>query len=306
MSNQEIEVLRQFLAAAPNTDQMSLDERRAFFDSLSEQFPTPADVVVERADANGVRAEWVRAAGARPDSVVLYLHGGGYIVGSPLSHRHLVAELGRAAEAAALSLDYRLAPEHPFPAAVEDAVTAYAWLLDQGISPNRIVIAGDSAGGGLTVATMLLLRDRGIALPAGGVCISPWADLTISAESYKTKADVDPMLNKDQLMMMAAAYLAGADPRSPLASPIFADLKGLSPLLIQVGTDEIILDDSLVLAERAKEAGVACTLEVSEEMIHVWHFFYPLVRQGREAIARIGEFVRKEFQIKPDVYRQPI
>jgi phosphinothricin tripeptide acetyl hydrolase len=153
---------------------------------------------------------------------------------------------------------------------------------------------------------MLLLRDRGIALPAGGVCISPWADLTISAESYKTKADVDPMLNKDQLMMMAAAYLAGADPRSPLASPIFADLKGLSPLLIQVGTDEIILDDSLVLAERAKEAGVACTLEVSEEMIHVWHFFYPLVRQGREAIARIGEFVRKEFQIKPDVYRQPI
>lgn len=306
MSNQEIEVLREFLAAAPNTDQMSLDERRAFFDSLSEQFPTPADVVVERADANGVRAEWVRAAGARPDSVVLYLHGGGYIVGSPLSHRHLVAELGRAAEAAALSLDYRLAPEYPFPAAVEDAVTAYAWLLDQGISPNRIVIAGDSAGGGLTVATMLLLRDRGIALPAGGVCISPWADLTISAESYKTKADVDPMLNKDQLMMMAAAYLAGADPRSPLASPIFADLKGLSPLLIQVGTDEIILDDSLVLAERAKEAGVACTLEVSEEMIHVWHFFYPLVRQGREAIARIGEFVRKEFQIKPDVYRQPI
>jgi len=306
MSDQEIKAIREFLAAAPNTDQMSLDERRAYFDSLYEQFPTPADVAIERADADGVRSEWVRAAGAHPFGVILYLHGGGYIVGSPLSHRHLVAELSRAAGADALSIDYRLAPENPFPAAVEDAVSAYAWLLDRGISPNRIIIAGDSAGGGLTVATMLSLRDRGMEMPAGGVCISPWADLTISARSYSARADLDPMLNRDQLMMMASSYLAGADPRTPLASPVFADLKGLPPLLIQVGTDEIILDDSLLLAERAKEAGVDCALEVSEGMIHVWHFFHPMLKQGREAIARIGEFIKKEFQIRPGVYRQPI
>jgi phosphinothricin tripeptide acetyl hydrolase len=133
-------------------------------------------------------------------------------------------------------------------------------------------------------------------MPAGGVCISPWADLTISARSYSSRAGLDPMLNRDQLLMMASSYLAGADPMNPLASPVFADLKGLPPLLIQVGTDEIIFDDSLLLAERAKEAGIDCALEVSEGMIHVWHFFHPMLKQGREAIARIGEFVKKELQ----------
>jgi acetyl esterase/lipase len=292
MSSQEIIALREFLAASPDTNQMAIEERRAYFDSLAQQFPTPESVSVESTVANGVRAEWVKAAGARPDKVILYLHGGGYLVGSPLSHRHLVAELSRACSAFALAIDYRLAPENPFPAAVEDSVIAYRWLLDQGVAPAQIIIAGDSAGGGLTVATLVSLRDQNIALPSGGVCISPWADLTNSAESYTTRAALDPMLTREQLEAMASAYLAGASARTPLASPVFADLRGLPPLLIQVGSDEVLLDDSLTLARRAEEAGVACSLEVWEEMVHVWHFFFPLLGEAGDAIGKIGEFVR--------------
>jgi acetyl esterase/lipase len=289
-----IKLIRELLATSPSTDQMALAERRAYFDSLSEQFPTSPDVKVEQATANDISAEWVEAPDVRQDAVILYLHGGGYIVGSPLSHRHLVAEIGRAARMRALAIDYRLAPEHPCPAAVEDAVSAYRWLLDRGIEPRRIVIAGDSAGGGLTVATLVSLRDQNIRLPGAGVCISPWADLTMSAESYATKAAIDPMVTRDQLQMMASAYLAGVDPKSPLASPVFADLRGLPPLLIQVGSDEVLLDDSLLLAARANSAGVDCTLEISEEMVHVWHFFHPMLKEGKEAIGRIAEFINSK------------
>ncbi|HEY7546900.1 MAG TPA: alpha/beta hydrolase [Blastocatellia bacterium] len=296
MSSQEIKNIRDFLAASPNTDAMTLEERRAYFNSLDQQFPTPEEVRIEPVIANGVRAEWVKAPDSSDDRVILYVHGGGYIVGSPVSHRHLVAELSRASLSSALSVDYRLAPEHPFPAAVDDAVSAYRWLIDAGIAPERIVIAGDSAGGGLTVATMLSLRDQGIALPAGGVCISPWADLTITAESYTTKAAVDPMVTRDQLSMMASAYLGGADARTPMASPLFADLRGLSPLLIQVGSDEVLLDDSLILAERASAAGVDTTLEVWDDMIHVWHFFHPMLKEARDAIEHAAQFVRERAQ----------
>ncbi len=293
MSSQEIKLIRDFLAASPDTDKMTLEERRAYFNNLDQQFPTPEDVRIEPVVANGIRAEWVRASTASDDRVILYLHGGGYVVGSPTSHRHLVAELSRAAHSAALAIDYRLAPENPFPAAVEDAVSAYRWLTDSGIAPDRIIIAGDSAGGGSTVAMMVSLRDQGIALPAGGACISPWTDLTITAESYTTKAAVDPMINRDQLSMMASAYLGGADARQPLASPLFADLRGLPPLLVQVGSDEVLLDDSLRLAERASEAGLDTTLEVWDEMIHVWHFFHLMLREGRDAIEHAAQFVRE-------------
>lgn len=296
MSSQEIKNIRDFLAASPDTDAMTIEERRAYFNNLNQQFPTPEDVTVESVVANGVRAEWVKAPSASDDRVILYLHGGGYIVGSPTSHRHLVAELSRASLSAALSVDYRLAPEHPFPAAVTDAVSAYRWLMDQGAQPERIVIAGDSAGGGLTVAMMVSLRDQGIALPAGGVCISPWTDLTITAESYATKAAIDPMINRDQLSMMASAYLGGADSRTHLASPLFADLRGLPPLLIQVGSDEVLLDDALILAERASGAGVDTTLEVWDEMIHVWHFFHPMLKEARDAIEHAAQFVRENAQ----------
>jgi epsilon-lactone hydrolase len=262
---------------------------------MGQSFPLPDGVSLSSADVNGLNAEWVRSSDASDDLVILYLHGGGYVIGSLTSHRHLSFALSQASGASVLALDYRLAPEHPFPAAVNDAVNAFRWLLNQGIKSNRIVIAGDSAGGGLTVATLIALRDEGVDLPAGGVCLSPWVDLTNSADSYARIAD--PMLKKAELDSMAESYLQGQDAKTPLASPLFADLNGLPPLLIQVGTDEHLYDDSINFEARAKAAGVNVTLEVWDEMIHIWHFFYPMLQEGREAIAQIGEFVKKHTEL---------
>jgi monoterpene epsilon-lactone hydrolase len=232
--------------------------------------------------------------------VVLYLHGGGYVIGSPRSHRHLAAAIARAAGARALLLDYRRAPEHPFPAAVDDALAAYRWLLESaGVAPGHVVVAGDSAGGGLTVATLLAARDAGLPQPAAGVCISPWADLTCSLGSYTTKAAVDPVVDTGLVQKMATAYLGAADPRTPLASPLHADLRGLPPLLVQVGGDEVLLDDARELAARAKRAGVDATLEVWDAMVHVWHWFLPMLDEAPAAIDRIGAFVREALLSRP-------
>jgi phosphinothricin tripeptide acetyl hydrolase len=292
MKSGDIKRVREFLAGLPDAEAMSVAEIRAAYDQIGQQFPLPDAVSVTPTDAGGVKAEWAKPQNARPDAAILYFHGGGYVIGSPASHRHLVAALGRVAGVNALAADYRLSPEHPFPAAIEDAVRAYQWLLESGVAPDRIVIAGDSCGGGLTVSTLLSLRDRGVPTPAAGVCLSSWFDLTITAESYTTKAEVEPIITRESVTRWAQAYLQGRDARAPLASPLFADLKGLPPLLIQVGTDEVLLDDSTGLAAQAKAAGVDVTLEVWEEMIHVWHYFYPMLREGRDAIARVGEFVR--------------
>ncbi|HKW91167.1 MAG TPA: alpha/beta hydrolase, partial [Methylomirabilota bacterium] len=211
---------------------------------------------------------------------------------SPRSHRHLAAAIAVAAGASALLLDYRLAPEHPYPAAVDDATAAYRWLLDQGIAPAHVVIAGDSAGGGLTVATMLALKEAGTPLPAGGVCISPWVDLTCGGESYKTRAEADPIVRRAGVEEMARAYVGATAPRTPLASPLFADLRGLPPLLIHVGDAEVLLDDAVQLAARAKAAGVDATLEVWDQMIHVWHWFLPMLDEAQSAVDAIGRFAR--------------
>ena len=242
--------------------------------------------------AGSAPAEWLRPPSVKAGHVVLYLHGGGYVIGSPRSHRHLAAAIAGAAGTDALLLDYRLAPEHPFPAAVDDAVAAYRWLLDQGMLAEHIAVAGDSAGGGLTVATLLALRDAHLPRPAAGVCISPWVDLTCSAGSYQSKAGVDPIVRQAGVAEMARAYLGTTDPRSPLASPLFADLRGLPPLLIHVGSDEVLLDDAIGLAERAKTAGVDATLEQWDRMIHVWHWFLPLLDEAQAAVESIGGFVR--------------
>ena len=206
-------------------------------------------------------------------------------IGSLDSHRHLVAEAGRALGSAALALDYRLAPEHPFPAAVEDALAGYRYLLGRGIAPGHIVIAGDSAGGGLVVAAMLAIRDAGLAQPGAGWCISPWVDMEALGESMESRAAADPMVQKAGLLDMAKLYLNGADPRAPLAAPIYADLHGLAPLAIQVGAAETLLDDAIRLARAAGAADVRVDLQVWPEMVHVWPMFHPELDAGRRALA---------------------
>jgi epsilon-lactone hydrolase len=292
MADRGIDVVRAHLAKLPPSDSLTTAERRAQYERAEKVFPAPAEVKVERVNAPAAPAEWLRPPSAAPGRVVLYLHGGGYVIGSPRSHRHLAAAIAGAAGASALLLDYRLAPKHPYPAAVEDATAAYRWLLDQAVAPERIVIAGDSAGGGLTVATLLALREARVPLPAGGICISPWVDLTCSGASYATKADADPIVQRSGVEEMARAYLGATPPRTPLASPLFADLRGLPPLLIHVGSDEVLLDDAVQLAERAKAAGVDATLEIYDRMIHVWHWFLPMLDEAQTAVEAIGRFVR--------------
>jgi acetyl esterase/lipase len=292
MSQQQLQQIIQMLKAQPIAGRPTVQETRANFEQMSALFPIAADVKCESVSAGGVKAEWVTAPGADAGRAVLYLHGGGYVIGSINTHRDLAARISRAAKARVLLIDYRLAPEHPFPAAVEDSVAAYRYMLDQGLKASRIVVSGDSAGGGLTVATLVAIRDAKLPTPAGGACLSPWTDLEGLGDSMKTKADVDPMVNKEALLEMAAHYLADQNPRNPLAAPLYADLAGLPPLLIQVGTAETLLDDSTRLAERARKAGVKVTFEPWEDMIHVFQVFAPMLEEGQQAIDKIGEFVR--------------
>ncbi|MGN6100518.1 MAG: alpha/beta hydrolase [Devosia sp.] len=290
MSDPEIRALRAKLAAKPRSPDYR--QRRKDIDARGLEYGVAPDVVVEPVSVGDLRAEWLSTPGADRNSAILYLHGGGYVIGSLDSHRHLVAEAGRAAKCWGLSLNYRLAPEHPFPAAVDDALAAYRFLLARGIRPGRIAIAGDSAGGGLVVAAMLAIRDAGLAQPACGWCISPWVDMEAIGETMETKAAEDPTVQKAGIIDMARMYLDGADPRAPLAAPIYADLRGLAPLLIQVGAAETLLDDAIRLAKLAGAADVRADLQIWPEMIHVWHLFHPELSAGRRAIAEGGAWMR--------------
>jgi epsilon-lactone hydrolase len=292
MTERGIEAVRQHLAKLPPSSSLTVAQRRAQYERAERVFPIAPDVAIEIVKAPERDAEYLRPPGVLDDAAVLYLHGGGYVIGSPRSHRHLAAAIGRAAGTPTLLLDYRLAPEHPFPAAVDDAVAAYQWLLARGLPSGRLVVAGDSAGGGLTVALLLALRERGIPRPAGGVCISPWVDLTCSSASYTTKAGTDPIVTRDGVTAMAQAYAGTGDFKGPLVSPLFADLRGLPPLLVQVGSEEVLLDDAVGLSARARAAGVDVTLEEWPAMIHVWHWFLPMLDEAERAIATIGGFVR--------------
>jgi phosphinothricin tripeptide acetyl hydrolase len=292
VTNRGIHAVREHLAKLPPSSTLTTEQRRAQYDRAERVFPTPADVAVERVTAPDRPAEWLTPPAVRTDAVVLYLHGGGYVIGSPRSHRHLAAAIARAAGARALLLDYRLAPEHPFPAALEDAVAAYSWLLGQGVAPGRIVLAGDSAGGGLTVAALIALRERRLPAPAGGICISPWVDLTCSGAIYATKAAADPIVTRDGVAALAQAYVGSGDLKAPLTSPLYADLRGLPPLLVQVGSEEVLLDDARQLGARARAAGVDVTVEEWPAMIHVWHWFLPMLDEAEQAIAVIGTFAR--------------
>jgi acetyl esterase/lipase len=290
MRDAEIQVLRAKLAARPRSPDYR--QRRGDIDARGLEYGIAADVVAEPVSVGDLRAEWLSTPGADRNAAILYLHGGGYVIGSIDSHRHLVAEAGRAASCWALSLDYRLAPEHPFPAAVDDALAAYRFVLARGIRPSRIAIAGDSAGGGLVVAAMLAIRDAGLAQPACGWCISPWVDMEAIGDSMETKAAEDPTVQKAGILDMARMYLNAADPRSPLAAPIYADLRGLAPLLIQVGAAETLLDDAIRLAKVAGAADLRVDLQIWPEMIHVWHLFHPELSAGRRAIEEGGAWLR--------------
>ena len=272
-------------------ERTTIEQVRAGTEEFLAPFRPSADVVCEPVNAGGVAAEWIVAPGAADDRVLIFLHAGGYVTGSVNAHRDMIARLSRAASARALGLDYRLAPEHPFPAALEDTLAAYRWLLSNGTHPKKIAISGGSAGGGLTVATLVALRDAGEPLPAAGVCISAWMDLAHTGLSLVTKADVDPFVQPKVLVDMAKLYLGDRDLRTPLASPLYADLHGLPPLLIHVGSSEVLLDDSTRLAERATDAGVEVVLEVWEDMVPDWQNFAPFLLEGQQSLDRIGEFV---------------
>ncbi len=292
MSIDQLELVVALLSARERPSNPTVEEYREGFESLSANVGVGKNSTIEDVQANGVPGEMVTADGSSSESVTLYLHGGGYVIGSPKTHRELARRLSVETGGSILVIDYRLAPENPFPAAVEDAVSSYQWMLERGLDPSALSIAGDSAGGGLAVATLVSLKDQGIPLPSCGVALSPWVDMEVTGESMTTRADVDPMVQRDGLMTMAQTYLNGSDPRSPLAAPIYADLTGLPPLLIQVGTRETLYDDAIRLACHAIESGLRVTFEPWDEMIHVWQLFAPLIDEGQEAIERIGAFIR--------------
>jgi monoterpene epsilon-lactone hydrolase len=251
----------------------------------------PADTQTLVLDAGGVPAVRVISGASRRDRHILYLHGGGFISGSSSLYRHVTWRFAAAASAGLLSVDYRLAPEHPFPAALEDAVTAYRWLLAEGADTRHIVVMGDSAGGNLAFAMLLKARDEGLPLPAAAVGLSPWLDLALTGPSLRLNADADPMVNAGDAPRLVEYYLRGADPRDPYASPLYGDPAGLPPTLLQVGSDEVLRDDSVRMAEKLRAAGCHVELEIWPSMPHVWHLFAPVLPEARQAIARVGSFL---------------
>lgn len=278
---------------APKFDvSRSVEEQRENLEAFARRSLLPAHTRIQPVGAGDVPAEWISAGEARGECAVLYLHGGAYNMGSAQTHRELVARICKASEVKALLVGYRLAPEYPHPAAVEDAASAYHWLLRDGYAPEDIVVAGDSAGGGLAIATLIRLRDAGDPLPSSAVCLCPWTDLEGAAEAVVSLADADPLLSLDWLRWAAGNYIGANNPRSPLISPVYADLRGLPPILIQVGSDEILFSDSTRLAERAQDAGVDVTLDVWENMWHVWHMFAGIMPEAKRAIDDVGDFIK--------------
>jgi monoterpene epsilon-lactone hydrolase len=289
----QLDQVIRLIRARATAPRKSLEEDRVSYETMLSAMTSDDDIATERVGAGGVPAEWISAPGADHATVLLYLHGGGYVLGSMRTHRVMLGHLARASGCNVLGLDYRLAPENPFPAPVEDTLAAYRWLLTKGYDHRKIVLAGDSAGGGLVVAALVAMRYVGEPLPAAGVCLSPWVDMEATGQSFVTNAASDPSVAKDRILRMAGVYLAGKSPQAPLASPIHADLCGLPPLLVQVGSIETLLDDAKALTERAQAAGVQVELEVWDDMPHVWQHFAPMLPEAQQAIARIGEFVRK-------------
>jgi acetyl esterase/lipase len=291
MARSEIGTIRALLTSRPRP--VGWDERRQRLDDVGAVWPIAADVELTAVDAGGVPAEWSSVPGSDRSRVILFFHGGGYCSGSIRSHRRMVSEAGRAAAARALAVGYRLAPEHPFPAALDDAVSAWRYLRMQGIAAAHIAVGGDSAGGGLTVALINKLREDGDEPPGCAWLVSPWTDLTMSGATLVSKDSVDPLIHKSYLEELAGAYVpAGMDRKDPRISPLYARLGGFPPTLIQVGSAETLLSDATRFAEALGAANVAVALEIWPQMIHAWHLWNAHLKAGRRALASAGAFIK--------------
>ena len=283
---------RALLRAAFKERRLSIPELRANGVKNSKMLGgVSKGMKIEKVNIDGIQAEWLIPVNASHEKVILYLHGGGYVTGSIEDHRMMCGLLANSTEAKVLSPEYRLAPEHPFPAALDDSLKVYQWLLDQGYLSKNIIVAGDSAGGGLSVATVLALKERSGSLPAAVVCLSPWVDLTLKGQSHTTKAKAEAMLQTDVLREWALCYADESNLINPLVSPIYGDFHGFPPLLIQVGSEEILLDDSIMLTEKARADGVDVTLKVWDGMWHVWQALGDLIPENKKTFEEIGEFV---------------
>ncbi|MEU7814353.1 alpha/beta hydrolase [Pseudonocardia sp. NPDC049154] len=269
--------------------ELGLEDFRIGFDRMLPD--PPADVVVREATVGGVSGRWIEVPESGP-TTLLHMHAGGFMIGSSYSHREMASRIARAAGARVFLLDYRLAPENPYPAALDDVLAAYRGLLAEGVSPADLVISGDSAGGGLAAAALIALRDAGDPLPAAGVLLSPWADLTLTGDSMIAHESIDPLVRKDLLEGMRQAYAAEADKADVRLSAVFADYTGIPPLLVQVGSTEVLLDDSVRIVDRALAAGVRAELQVGYEMVHVYQMFADELPEAQAAIERIGTFLR--------------
>ena len=290
MAHSEIDAIRALLTSKPRP--VGWSERRQRINEVGSTWPVAPDIRCEAVDCDGVAGEWSIAPGSDSTCALLYFHGGGYCSGSIVSHRRLVTEAGRAAQSRTLAIDYRLAPEHPYPAALEDALAAWRFLRRQGMAANRIAVGGDSAGGNLTLGLISRLRTAGEGLPACAWLLSPWTDLTMSGSTLATKDTVDPLIHKAYLAELADAYAPlPIDRRDPLVSPLFADLAGFPPVLIQVGSAETLLSDATRLAEAAGAADVDVTLQVWPHMIHAWPLWNAGLEDGRRALAHAGRFI---------------
>ena len=293
MSREQLDAIVEALRAQAELVPDEVDALRSFYEAISEARPIPAGVLVESVDVAGIPGAWYRPAGVETKRTVLYFHGGGYVIGSLKTHASLMGQLALSARANVLGVEYRLAPEHPHPAAIEDARKAFDWLIASGCAIGDIAIAGDSAGGGLTLALLVQLLDDGVVLPKAGVCFSPWTDMACTGDSLVDRAALDPFVDLSGLEGMAQMFIGDGNAQDPLASPMYADLEGLPPLLIQVGTAEILLDDATRVAACAQVAGVDVTLEIWDDMFHVWQIFSEILDEAMEAMEKAGRFIQK-------------
>lgn len=291
MASKQFEQFYQTLITKVPKGDLTMAQIRIGFEKMMADYPAAPDIRKDPVSIGKLSAFWIHAPNASKDKAVLFFHGGSYSAGSTLSHQDMVGRISRASGAYVLGIDYRLAPEHPFPSGVEDAVYAYQWMLKEGFKPSQIALAGSSAGGGLAFALLLSLKQMKLPLPSCGVFISPWVDLALTGRTLKTNVGQDILLPQ-RLQSAAEIYLNGKDPKTPLASPLYADLSSLPPLLLHAGSRELLLDEIERIAAKAQEAKTPVTLDVFEGMFHCWHLFSAKIPEGQQAIDKIGEFIR--------------